>query len=171
MGRPRFLGALALGLVTALAVAASAALASSRAVDNGCLVTRDAKGIVTINLKSGFVLGRFDQGQVTVIDPAPADGASPKVTGWDKTRPISETKSRYIGDQVRFRASGRAILVIQANLGIYVSMVGKATATLSSNGFDFAGDFSVDSESFCSDESTFQQMPSVTTKFVIGGTP
>jgi hypothetical protein len=170
MGRHTFLGLVALGLLMMCAVATSAAFASSGAVDDGCLVARDAKGTITINLKSGFVLGRFDQGQITVIDPTPDDSTVPKVTGWDKSRPLSETKSRYVGDQVRFRASAPAILVIQANLGIYVSLVGKATVTLTSNGFDFAGDFSVDSDSFCSDETTFQQMPSAATKYVIGGT-
>jgi hypothetical protein len=169
MGRHTFLGVIALGFLTVCAVAASAAFGSSLALDDGCLVARDAKGTITINLKSGFVLGRFDQGQITVIDPTPTDTTIPKVTGWDKSRPISETKSRYVGDQVRFRASGPAILVIQANLGIYVSLVGKGGVTLSSNGFDFAGDFSVDADSFCSDEATFQQMPSAATKYVIGG--
>jgi hypothetical protein len=172
MGRPAFVWALALGLLAAFAAAASVSLASSRALDDGCLVTSDAKGVVRISLRSGFVLGRFDSGQITVVDPTPADGALPKVsvTGYEKGRPISETKSTYIGDQVRFWASGRAIISINAT-GIYTSAVGKGIATLSATTFiqSLAGQFSVDSDSFCT--ANFQPMPDAAARFTIGGTP
>ena len=175
MGRPALVSVLAFAFAAALGVAASASLASSRALDDGCLVTRDVKGTVTINLKSGFVLGRFDQGRVSIDDRVDGDGTI-KVSGADKApRELSDTKTLYIGDNLRFRATGRLIIVIKA-VGVYVTAIGRGSATLSASilGSPYSQEadsgYSVDSASFCSDEATFEQMPSALAKFAIGGT-
>jgi hypothetical protein len=111
----------------------------------------------------GFVFGRFDQGQVDIDDPVSTDG-SIKVFGYQKKRLISETKTRYIGVGVRFRASGLFRIRVEA-VGMDVSLAGKGTATLSSDFFFDAGKYSTDAESFC--ESRFQSMPDVPTKVQI----
>jgi hypothetical protein len=170
MGRPALVGVLSIGLVAALAVASAAAIASSHALDDGCLVTRDVRGTATINLRSGFVIGRFDQGQLWIDDRVENDGTV-RVSGFDETpRELTGTKTRYAGYDMRFRASGRTVIVIKG-IGVYVSVIGKGSATLSGVGYfqDPAAGFSVDADSFCTDK--FQEMPDVTPqKFVIGGT-
>lgn len=150
-----------LAIVSALA--ASVSQAGPRATDDGCLVVRTGRGIVSVNAK-GFVFGRFDEGQVEIADPVDGDG-SVKVFGYDKKRPLTETKTLYIGFQVRFRASGLFRLRIEANSGIELSAAAKGTATLSSDDFLDAGEFSVDDASFC--DAKFQPMPDVPKKFVI----
>lgn len=167
MRKPALLCALALTVAGACGVAASASLASSRALDDGCLVTRDAYGVITLNIK-GFVFGQFDQGQLTLDDPFEGDGVV-KVYGAEKVRATTGTRTTYIGQQVRFRAAGRTIIRINA-VGVYLSAVGRGTATLFADTFlrQIAGDFSVDAESFCADK--FQDMPDLAPqRFAIGG--
>lgn len=159
----RLLVACALALLSALPAAVSQA--SRRVPGDGCLVVRDGRGIVTVAGK-GYVFGRFDQGNVVIEDPEPGAGTV-KVFGSDRTRPLSETRTIYIGDQVRFRASGRFKFRVNANSGIGLSVVGRGTAVLSSDDFLDAGEFSVDTASFCDDG--FQAMPDVPTRYVIGG--
>src|SRR5919204_3936446 len=126
-------------LAAAAALAVSASQAGPQAADEGCLVVNDGRGIVSISAR-GFVFARFDQGQVDIDDPVEGDG-SIKVFGWDKKRPLTETKTRYIGDFVRFRASGLFRVRVEA-IGIALSAAAKGTATLSSDDFLDAGDFS-----------------------------
>ena len=132
------------------------------AQDDGCLVVTAGRGIVSVNAK-GFLLGRFDQGQIDIEDPLETDGYV-RVTGFDKKRSLTETKTRYIGSLVRFRASGLFKVRIEA-LGMDFSLAGKGTATVSSDGFVDAGHYSIDSQSFC--ETRFQQMPDIPRKLVI----
>lgn len=155
-------------LAASLGVAASISGASEGDADDGCLVTRDAKGLITISLRSGFVLGRFDSGQVTMDDLVEGD-TPPRVYGTDRTpRLLTDTRTLYKGENVRFRANGRTIIHINA-VGVYVSAVGKGTATLWDQDFELLpGDFSVDAASFCTDG--FQPMPQISERFVIGGT-
>ncbi len=154
-----------LALVSAVALLAAvptASRATQSAPGDGCLVVQDGRGIVSINAK-GYVFGRFQQGQVTITDPIAGDGTSPRVYGYEKARTIGERTTLYIGNDVRFRMSGRYIVRVYANSGIDVSAVGRGTARLSSDDFIDAGSFSVDPESFCDDG--FQLMPDVPTTY------
>lgn len=152
-------------LAIVASLAASVSQAGPKATEDGCLVVRTGRGIVSVNAR-GFVFGRFDEGQVEIVDPVDGDG-NVKVFGYEKKRPLTETKTLYIGFQVRFRASGLFRLRIEANSGIELSAAGKGTATLSSDDFLDAGEFSVDSVSFC--EAKFQPMPDVPKKFAVVG--
>lgn len=152
-----------LPVVAALAAASPAAPDTS---EDGCLVVDSGRGIVTLSAK-GFVFGRFDQGQVDIDDPVQGDG-SVKVFGFQKKRLITETKTRYIGVSVRFRASGLFRIRLEA-VGMDVSLAGKGTATLSSDNFIDAGKYSIDAASFC--ESRFQPMPDVPTRVAVAGEP
>jgi hypothetical protein len=150
--------------VLAAALLAGSSQAGSDAQDDGCLVVTAGRGIVTINAK-GFVFGRFDQGQVDIEDPIPDDG-NVRVFGYEKKRLLGETKTRYIGSTIRFRASG--LFRIRAEvIGMELSLAGKGTATISSDGFFDAGEYSIDASTFC--ESRFQPMPDVSRKLIISG--
>ena len=149
-------------LVVAAAIASASSQGGTAASDDGCLVVDAGRGIVTVNAK-GFVFVRFDQGQVDIEDPIQDDGQV-RVFGYEKKRLLSDTKTRYIGSIVRFRASGLFRLRIEA-IGVDLSLAGKGTATLSSDNFFDAGEYSIDSASFC--EEHFQPMPDVPRKVVI----
>lgn len=136
---------------------------------DGCLVVDNGLGKVTINLKRGVVFGRFSSGLLNVND-LDGDAKPPTInagqTGTPQGVKISDHVTQYSADSMRFRTSGPEKLTINAQ-AIDLSVAGKGTVTLSSAGFepDFAGTFSVDAASFCSDN--FQQMPAVPKKFSI----
>jgi hypothetical protein len=145
-----------------LVLLASSSQAGSVAQDDGCLAVQAGRGIVSFNAK-GFLLGRFESGQVDIEDPLQGDG-NVRVFGFAKKRLLTETKTRYIGTFVRFRASGQFKVRVEA-VGMELSLAGKGTATLNSDGFFDAGQYSTDAQSFC--ESRFQPMPDVPRKLVI----
>ena len=149
-------------LLLALVAVAGSSQARTVAQDDGCLAVTAGRGIVSVNAK-GFLLGRFDQGQIDIEDPLEGDG-NVRVTGFDKKRLLTDTKTRYVGSLVRFRASGLFKVRIEA-LGMDFSLAGKGTATLSSDGFVDAGIYSTDSQSFC--ETRFQPIPDLPHKVVI----
>ena len=149
-------------LATAGTLAVSAAQAATSGPDDGCLVVRSGRGIVSINAK-GFVFGRFDTGYVDIDDPVQSDGTV-KVFGATRIRFITETKTRYIGLNLRFRASGLFRVRLEA-VSIDLSVAGKGQTTLSANDFLDAGTFSVDAESFCN--TGFRPMPDVLTRYPI----
>ncbi len=147
----------------ALVALAGSSQARTDAQDDGCLVVAAGKGIVSLNAK-GFLLGRFDLGTIDVDDPLPGDG-NVRVFNFDKKRTLTDTKTRYIGSSVRVRASGLFKVRVEAALGIELSLAGKGTATLSSDGFLDPGHYSTDAQSFC--ETRFQPMPDQPRKIVI----
>ncbi len=55
----------------ALVVLVASSQAKPAAQDDGCLVVQAGRGIVSFNAK-GFLLGRFDQGNVEIEDRFPA---------------------------------------------------------------------------------------------------
>lgn len=148
--------------VLALVLLAGSSQARPSAPDDGCLVVNAGRGIVSFNAK-GFLLGRFDQGQIDIEDRLQGDG-SVRVFGFQKKRLLTETKTRYIGSLVRFRASGLFKIRVEA-VGMELSLAGKGTATLTSDGFLDAGAYSTDAQSFC--ESRFQPMPETPRRLLI----
>jgi len=117
---------------------------------------------VTLSAR-GVVLGRFDQGSVTVDEGLP--GGTVKVFGAERRRFISETRTQYIGYDLRFRASGQFRVAVSA-VFMDISAAGRGVASLAAPDFLEPGTFSVDSESFC--EEGFQPLPDLPRKLVIG---
>jgi hypothetical protein len=156
-------------LVVLLAAAAvpGVVLAGEIAASDGCLVVQNAKGVVTVNAK-GTIVGRFDQGgQVTITDPIAGDGTV-RVTGYDEVERLTDTKKRYSGiSVVRFRASGRTTIRVEA-IGIDLSAVGRGKVTLNGAGFFDPGTFSLDSNSFC--QEGFKVVPDLPQTFPLGST-
>jgi hypothetical protein len=151
----------ALALLSA-ALVASSAPARRGAAGDGCLVVRSGKGSVVISGR-GFVFGRFDQGSVTVDESLP--GGTVKVFGFERRRFLSDTRTQYLGFDVRFRASGPFRIAVNA-VFIDISAAGRGVATLAAPDFLDVGTFSVDAASFC--EEGFQALPDLPKRFVIG---
>lgn len=129
-----------------VALAASLGAAASQAgpqpPGDGTLVVQNGRGIVAVSARGG-IIGRFDSGRVIIDDPVEDDGTPPVVYGAERIRDLSDTKTLYIGTDLRFRIVGGTFRVRVIATGIYVSVVGRGTAMLSSDGFLDAGTFSL----------------------------
>jgi hypothetical protein len=166
--RPRILATLlVLAIVTAGALAATGS-AEPNALGDGCLVVKQGYGKVVVTLTRGVVLGRFQEGSVSYSD-TDGDATStnlPKVPGVTPTKLGDHLWKFGPAVNVRFRSSGPTKLIVNAQL-IDLSVAGKGTATVWTNGFiqEFAGQYSVDDDSFC--EAGFKKMPLAPTKVQI----
>jgi hypothetical protein len=138
---------------------------SPPAANDGCLVVNNGQGTVSVSA-SGGIFGRFDQGRVTIDDLSPG-GKGPKVFGAELVRTVSETRTTYVGTDVRFRfTEGGAYRVTVTAVGIDLSAIGHGTATVNGGGFFEPGTYSTDEDSLCS--KSFKPMPRAATKLVLG---
>jgi hypothetical protein len=153
---------LALVVVLALPVAAWAA---ARLPGDGTLVVDNGNGVVTVRARGG-ILGRFVTGNMVISDLDLTDGSRPLVYGAETIQPLGGGRTRYSGDDVRFRMIGGLFRVsINAAIGIDVSAVGRGTVTLDATGFtDFPGRYSVNG-------GPFQPLPSHPVTFALGQVP
>jgi hypothetical protein len=110
-------------LVAALVVPA-AALATSRAVDDGTLVVKNGDGFVFVSGR-GAIIGSCDQCRVRTYDPDPDDGTGPIVAGAEDHADVSEGVDLYTGTDVRFRMIGGAFKVRITGSGIDLGVVAK----------------------------------------------
>jgi len=135
---------------------------------DGCLVVTNGNGTITI-LAQGGLVGRVDQGQVTVDDPNPTDVTSPKVFGADFSTDLGKNKTTYSGsNNLRFRFTGGGpFRVVVTGIGIDLSAIGHGRALL--NGAHYiqtGGSYSADADSLCS--SNVKSFPESPTKVVVG---
>jgi hypothetical protein len=110
------------------------ALGSGGTGDDATLSVRNGYGSVKLNL-TGSVVGRIAHGKISVTDPFLDDGQG--VVFWNcdtKTRELSTTVCT--GDNLRFRAIGGKYRLSVRGWGIYLSVVGRGTATLDGSGED-----------------------------------
>jgi hypothetical protein len=114
----------------------SVASAHANAPGDGTMLIRDAIGKVTIVAKGG-VIGHFGEGTLTVRDPNPDDNINEVVTGAERTRPVNDYVTKYIGGKFTVTLVGSDIDLSAIGRGT-VTIVGKGTAddgTYSVNGF------------------------------------
>jgi hypothetical protein len=138
---------------------------SPPAAKDGCLVVNNGQGTVTVSATGG-IFGRFDQGRVTIDDLSPG-GKGPKVFGAELVRTVTETKTTYIGTDVRFRfTDGGAYRVSVTAVGVDLSAIGRGFATVNGGGFFEPGTYSTDADSLCS--KNFKPMPRTATKLQLG---
>lgn len=134
--------------------APAVALAGKRAPGDGTLQVRNGDGIVFVQVR-GAVLGRCSDCTLTIDDPIIGDGTGAIVFGEDfeKTRLLSETKTRYVNrsprTDMRFRIIGGLSRVMVNGEGINLSVVGRGFAVLQA---DFTvpapGEYAVDGGDF-----------------------
>ena len=85
--------------------------------------------------------------------------------GAQRVRLLSDTKTLYIGTDVRFRVGGLFRIRVAA-VGINLSAVGRGSVVLTSDDFLEPGEYSADTASFC--QEGFQPMPDLSAKLVLG---
>jgi hypothetical protein len=126
-------------LLTAALAAPLGALASSGG-DTGTLSVKNATGAVGV-VARGVLLGHCDRCTVTITDPDPTDGAAPVVQPLSVLRTaLSDTRTSYQGNDLRFKLIGGFFRVRVVGVGIDVSVVANGGAVLE-NGT--SGTFSV----------------------------
>jgi hypothetical protein len=152
---------LALAVALALPVAAWAA---GRLSGDGTLVVDNGNGVVTVRARGG-ILGRFVTGNLVISDLDLTDGKVPVVYGAETITPLGGGRTRYSGDEIRFRMIGGLFRVQVNAIGIDVSAVGRGIATVDATGFtDFPGRYSVNGGSF-------QPLPGHPVTFALGQAP
>lgn len=138
--RKALLTLLGLGVLAAPA----AVLAASGALGDGTLSIDDGRGTVTVQAR-GAVLGRLEQGSITVADRSPDDLSQPIVYGWDERVLRLDDTVVYVGDKMRFRVLGGSWRIVVRGIGIDLSAVGRGTVRLKGEGLD-PGVYSTDGE-------------------------
>jgi hypothetical protein len=118
------------GVLAAVLIMTGTATAHQQATGDGALSVKNANGRVIFVSTRGGVIGRFDDGQVTIKDPNPNDGTGPIVTGADTITLVGEKTTRYSGSNVRFRILGGAFTVAVNGEGVDVSAIGRGLVTL-----------------------------------------
>jgi len=152
-----------LALVVALALPV-AAWAAGRLPGDGTLVVDNGNGVVTVRARGG-ILGRFVTGNMVISDLDLTDGKVPVVYGAETIQPLGGGRTRYSGDDIRFRMIGGLFRVQINAIGIDVSAVGRGTALLDGTGFtDFPGRYSING-------GPFQPLPGHPVTFALGQAP
>jgi len=150
-------------LVVALALPVAAWAAASLPGD-GTLVVDNGNGLVTIRARGGM-LGRFVTGNMVISDLDLGDGKVPVVYGAESTQSLGGGRTRYSGDDIRFRMIGGLFRVQINAIGIDVSAVGRGTAVLDASGFtDFPGRYSING-------GPFQLLPGHAVTYALGQVP
>ena len=152
-----------LALVVAL-VLPMAAWAAASLPGDGTLVVDNGNGLVTIRARGG-ILGRFVTGNMVISDLDLSDGKVPVVYGAEIVQPLGGGRTRYSGDDLRFRMIGGLFRVQINAIGVDVSAVGRGIATLDASGFtDFPGRYSINGGSF-------QPLPGHAVTYPLGQVP
>jgi len=155
-----------LALVVALALPAAVWASSGMKAlpGDGTLVVDNGNGAVTVRARGG-ILGRFDYGNVVITDLDLNDGKVPAVYGAETIQPLGNGRTRYTGDQVRFRMIGGLFRVQITAIGMDVSAVGRGVATLDATGYtDFPGRYSISG-------GPFALLPGHSVSYLLGQVP
>lgn len=117
---------LVLGALSAALAAPTAAHASA----SGTLSVKNATGTISV-IARGVLLGHCDRCTVTITDPDPADGPAPVVQPLSALRSsLSDTKTSYQGNDLRFKLIGGFFRIRIVGTGIDASVVATGAAVL-----------------------------------------
>jgi hypothetical protein len=131
---------IALALI-ALALPAAAAGTRLDPAD-GTLSVRDGRGSFVVNARGG-IIGSFTRGKVIITDPIDGDGTGPIVSGDDWHKDRTDITTVYGGTRVRFRLIGGSFRIRVVGSGVNLAVVGRGSVTISGQGTDDDGTYSV----------------------------
>ena len=97
----------------------------------GSLVVKGGRGTIVLQVK-GAVIGRMNNGKLTLTDNDPYDENSPVVHGRLRTRPmqLSDATTVYKGQNIRYRMVEGSYRLKFEGSGIRLSTVGRGWVTL-----------------------------------------
>jgi hypothetical protein len=144
-------------LATACAVpTVASAFVLSAGDDDGALSVRNGRGKVILNPFNGSAVGHVAHGRVVMNDPIDGDGQGFEVWGCDARVRPTDTATVCTGDNLRFRAVGGKYKIVLKGSGIFLSAVGRGTATIDGSG----DDPSIDSDgAFSLNDSPYRSLP------------
>jgi hypothetical protein len=157
---------IALALV---AFALPAAAVSALQLNEGALSVEEGRGKVTIEARGGFI-GRIAAGSVTIYDLTPEDVNDPVVYGDDRIGLVGDTGIKYSGTALRFRLGGGRYRIVVHGRGIDLSVVGKGTGTIRSDGEAGPGVYSLDGSDCRKSPEDCKPLPDFTKFFQLGTT-
>jgi hypothetical protein len=142
-------------LIALLALALpAAALGLPRVAGDGTLVVRNGSGgdaktpTVMLIVTGGAVIGQVDRGRIVIEDPNPTDGASAIVTGADSSKVMSDTKTSWTGNDLRFRTVGGSFVIRVYGVGIDLNAVGQGFVRLVGSPYIPDGRYSLNDGAF-----------------------
>jgi hypothetical protein len=138
-------------VVIMLALLLVPAAAYARGIDkgDGTLAVKNANGTVQITTGKGSILGKVEDGTLTIIDGNPFDGNDPQVLGADG--PVIErnlSTTVYRGQGMRFRIVGGRYTIKVVGTGIGLAAVGTGRVKIVGQGSPDDGQFAVDGSPF-----------------------
>ncbi|HZG35695.1 MAG TPA: hypothetical protein VEY87_07590 [Gaiellaceae bacterium] len=160
-------------LVCLLAVPAVGSAAMMRRAGDGTLSVAGSTGRdkVTVEARGG-VIGRFDNGLVTITDLTPEDQFDPVVFGDEyPTRQLENGGVVYRGTNVRFRLVGGRFRIFLNGSGIDLSAVGNGTVTLEAAAKGTPGTYSLEGDDCRSPKVKCKLLPEVAKRFRLGLDP
>ncbi len=119
-------------LLALAAVFAPAAVALPGDTGDGTLSMRNGRGLVVLDVR-GVVIGQIDSGRIVVTDPNSDDGLK-IVRGAESKTAISDTRTRWRGEDMRIRLIGGQWRVVIAGSGIDLSVVGRGKVRIDGRG-------------------------------------
>jgi len=147
-------------ILLAAALVPAAALAAPGAPSDGTVSVKGADGKVTFVARGSFI-GYCDSCTIWVNDPDPTDGAAPTITNSEVSLNLSDTKTFYRGNAMRFRMVGGFWRVVIQGKGIDVSGIGHGQVVLSGAGGTNDGTYQFDGD-------TYRSMPDFELRFPLG---
>lgn len=153
-------------LVCLLALPAVGSAALMRGAGDGTLSVEDGQGRVVIDARGG-VIGRFDRGNITILDRTPEDAFQARVWGATREVEVGLDRERYYGQGVRFRLIGGSFRIVINGAGIDLSAVGTGVVSLEGSG-RFPGVYSLDGEDCGAPRSRCKDLPDEAQRFRLG---
>lgn len=126
-------------LLAAVLAAPAAAVAAVHDRGDGFVAVKDGKGMFVLNGK-GSVLGRVDDGAITITDPNPFDPNRPQVYGWETKTMQGPGTTTYTGTNIRYRFVGTRFRVTVVGSGVAISAVGQGRLTMRAEDGQYALD-------------------------------
>lgn len=151
---------LVLGLVALLAVPA---VVTAAARTDGSLSVKRGRATITVKLRRGTVIGSMASGTIRIRDLGPYDASIPQIRHCRLRYPDSTTIA-CTGKKITFRALDGRFTTHLKGSGIFLSAVGRGSATLmgaASTRFPNNGQMSLDN-------GPYQPIPDLETTFSLG---
>jgi hypothetical protein len=153
-------------IVAALAAAFTVPAASADTPGDGTLSVKRGRGLVTIKLRRGTVIGRLGNGRVQIKDFRPFDNYAPQFLNCRRPRYVNLTTTACQGKNISFKAvDGRYNVTVRGS-GIFLSVAGRGTFVV-----DGAGDDGLPDGVMEMNDGPYESLPDFATSYTLEAPP